>query len=90
MKALLKKGMDEGYAGFSTDALPFHFLANDPNRQKQIPTQFASFSEIKELTSILRDYDRVWQATTGHALIACSKFKTSQWSFLHASLGRAL
>jgi len=63
MKALLKKGMDEGYAGFSTDALPFHFLANDPNRQKQIPTQFASFSEIKELTSILRDYDRVWQAT---------------------------
>ena len=63
MKALLTKGMDEGYAGFSTDALPFHFLANDPNRDKQIPTQFAPFSEIKTLTSIVRDYDRVWQAT---------------------------
>ena len=63
MKALLQKGMDEGYAGFSTDALPFHFLANDPNRDKQIPTQFAPFSEIKALTSIVRDYDRVWQAT---------------------------
>lgn len=63
MKNLLKKGMDEGYAGFSTDALPFHFLANDPNRDKQIPTQFAPFSEIKALTSIVRDYDRVWQAT---------------------------
>jgi len=63
MKALLKKGMDEGYAGFSTDALPFHYLANDPNRQKQIPTQFAPFSEVKALTSIVRDYDRVWQAT---------------------------
>ena len=25
MGALLQKGMDEGYAGFSTDALPFHF-----------------------------------------------------------------
>ena len=63
MKALLKKGLDEGYVGFSTDALPFHFLANDPNRRKQIPTQFAPFSEIKALTSVLRDYDRVWQAT---------------------------
>ena len=63
MKALLQKGLDEGYAGFSTDALPFHFLANDPNRDKQIPTQFAPFSEIKALTSIVRDYDRVWQAT---------------------------
>lgn len=63
MKDLLQKGMEEGYAGFSTDALPFHFLANDPNRDKQIPTQFAPFSEIKALTSIVRDYDRVWQAT---------------------------
>ena len=63
MKNLLQKGMEEGYAGFSTDALPFHFLANDPNRNKQIPTQFAPFSEIKALTSIVRDYGRVWQAT---------------------------
>lgn len=63
MKALLKKGLDEGYVGFSTDALPFHFLANDPNRDKQIPTQFAPFSEIKALTSIVREYDRIWQAT---------------------------
>lgn len=63
MKTLLKKGMDEGYAGFSTDALPFHFLANDPHRDKQIPTQFAPFSEIKALTSVVRAYGRVWQAT---------------------------
>ncbi len=63
MKRLLKKGMDEGYAGFSTDALPFHFLANDPNRHKQIPTQFAKYSEIKALTNVVRDYDRVWQGT---------------------------
>ncbi|WP_306250155.1 amidohydrolase family protein [Parvularcula sp. IMCC14364] len=63
MKALLQKGMEEGYAGFSTDALPFHFLANDPNRDKQIPTQFASYKELKALTSVVREYDRVWQAT---------------------------
>lgn len=58
MKALLQKGMDQGYAGFSTDALPFHFLANDPNRYKQIPTQFAPFSEIKAPAQIVRNYDR--------------------------------
>ena len=63
MELLLKQGLDEGYVGFSTDSLPFHFLANDPNRKKQIPTQFAPFSELKSLTSIVRDYDRVWQAT---------------------------
>jgi len=63
MKSLLKTAMDQGYAGFSTDALPFHFLANDPHRNKQIPTQFAPYKEIKALTSVVRDYDRVWQAT---------------------------
>ena len=63
MERLLETAMQEGYAGFSTDALPFHYLANDPNRQKQIPTQFAPFHEMKALTSIVRDYGRVWQAT---------------------------
>ncbi len=63
MEALLEKGMQEGYAGFSTDALPFHYLANRPNTRKQIPTQFAPFYELKRLTSIVRRWDRVWQAT---------------------------
>jgi N-acyl-D-aspartate/D-glutamate deacylase len=63
MGELVEKGMREGYVGFSTDALPFHFLANHPNVQKQIPTQFAPFSELKFLTHILRRWGRVWQAT---------------------------
>ncbi len=63
MAALLEKGMEEGYAGFSTDALPFHYLANRPNTRKQIPTQFAPFYELKRLTNIVRRWDRVWQAT---------------------------
>jgi N-acyl-D-aspartate/D-glutamate deacylase len=63
MAALLEKGMEEGYAGFSTDALPFHYLANRPNTRKQIPTQFAPFGELKRLTHIVRRWDRVWQAT---------------------------
>lgn len=63
MGALLDKGMREGYVGFSTDALPFHYLANQPNTHKQIPTQFAPFSELKFLTHIVRRWERVWQAT---------------------------
>lgn len=63
MGALLEKGMQEGYVGFSTDALPFHYLANQPNTHKQIPTQFASFGELKFLTGIVRRWERVWQAT---------------------------
>ncbi len=63
MEVLVEKGMSEGYVGFSTDALPFHYLANAPNVKKQIPTQFASYDEIKRLTHVVRRWGRVWQAT---------------------------
>ena len=63
MQSLVERGMEEGYVGFSTDALPFHFLANQPNTQKQIPTQFAPFAELKRLTGVVRHWGRVWQAT---------------------------
>lgn len=63
MEQLVEKGMREGYVGFSTDALPFHFLANQPNTRKQIPTQFARYSELKRLTGVVRRWGRLWQAT---------------------------
>ncbi len=63
MERLLEKGMDEGYAGFSSDGLPFHYLSNDPNRQHRVPSQYASYDELKRLTHIVRRYERVWQAT---------------------------
>lgn len=63
MEQLVEKGMREGYVGFSTDALPFHYLANRPNTHKQIPTQFAPYLELKRLTQIVREWGRVWQAT---------------------------
>jgi N-acyl-D-aspartate/D-glutamate deacylase len=63
MEDLVEKGMREGYAGFSTDALPFHYLANQPNVKKQIPTQFASYAELKRLTHVVRRWGRLWQAT---------------------------
>ncbi|PWE17334.1 N-acyl-D-glutamate deacylase [Marinicauda salina] len=63
MERLLETAMDEGYVGFSTDALPFHFLAEDPHRRTKIPSQFGSRKELKRLTDILRRRDRLWQAT---------------------------
>ncbi|MBY0420764.1 MAG: amidohydrolase family protein, partial [Parvularculaceae bacterium] len=63
MERLLEKGLGEGYIGFSTDGLPFHYLANDPNRDKKIPSQYASFRELKRLTDIVRRHGRLWQAT---------------------------
>ncbi len=63
MEALLEKAMAEGYPGFSTDALPFHFLSEDPNRRVKIPSQFGQYKELKALTGVLRRHDRLWQAT---------------------------
>ena len=63
MEALLEAAMQQGYLGLSTDGLPFHYLSNDPNTEKRIPTQFASFRELRRLLKVVRKYDRVWQTT---------------------------
>ncbi len=63
MRSLLNTAMEQGYAGFSTDGLPLHFLANQPHVDKRIPTQYASFAEYKLLTDVVREHDRVWQMT---------------------------
>ena len=63
MQRRLRDGLKMGYAGFSTDALPFHYLANQPNCHKTIPTQFAKYKEIKQLTQVVREEGLLWQAT---------------------------
>ncbi|PLW67696.1 N-acyl-D-amino-acid deacylase family protein [Pseudohalioglobus lutimaris] len=63
MEGLLETAMDQGYLGMSTDGLPFHYLSNEPHTDKRIPTQFASFGELKRLLKIVRGRDRVWQTT---------------------------
>ena len=63
MQKKLRDGLKIGYAGFSTDALPFHYLANQPNCHKTIPTQFAKYKEIKQLTQIVREEEMLWQGT---------------------------
>ncbi len=63
MKESLREGLQLGYAGFSTDALPFHYLAAQPHCDKTIPTQFSKFPELKELVAVVRERDALWQAT---------------------------
>ena len=63
MRTQLKDALDMGYAGFSTDALPFHYLANQPYTARTIPTQFAKYDEIKALTQVVREAGAIWQAT---------------------------
>ncbi len=63
MESLLAAAMTQGYLGMSTDGLPFHYLANAPNTDKRIPTQFAKFGELKRLLNVVREHDRVWQTT---------------------------
>ncbi|MEM8941442.1 MAG: aminoacylase [Pseudomonadota bacterium] len=63
METLLERALEQGYLGLSTDGLPFHYLANEPHTDKRIPTQFASFKELRRLMKVLRKYDRVWQTT---------------------------
>ena len=63
MKDTLCDALKQGYVGFSTDALPFHYLAVQPHCDKTIPTQFAKYGEIKELAQVVREAGAVWQAT---------------------------
>jgi len=63
MAALLEDAMRQGYAGFSTDAIPFHYLANAPHTDKRIPAQHATLAELRTLLEVVRGHDRVWQCT---------------------------
>jgi N-acyl-D-aspartate/D-glutamate deacylase len=63
MARLLEDAMRQGYAGFSTDAIPFHYLANAPHTDQRIPAQHATFSELRSLLAVVRGHDRVWQCT---------------------------
>ncbi len=63
MEQLLAAAMQQGYLGLSTDGLPFHYLANAPHTDRRIPSQSASFGEVKRLLKIVRERGRVWQTT---------------------------
>ena len=63
MGRLLEDAMRQGYAGFSTDAIPFHYLANAPHTDQRIPAQHATLGELRALLAVVRGHGRVWQCT---------------------------
>ncbi|MGE3774207.1 MAG: amidohydrolase family protein [Gammaproteobacteria bacterium] len=63
MERLLARAMQEGYVGFSTDNIPFHYLANKPHTAAKIPSPYAAREEQKRLLDVVREHERVWQAT---------------------------
>ncbi|MEQ8659359.1 MAG: amidohydrolase family protein, partial [Gammaproteobacteria bacterium] len=63
MEALLEAAMRQGYVGFSTDNIPFHYLANEPHTEAKIPSPYADKREHRRLLDVVREHDRVWQAT---------------------------
>lgn len=63
MEQLLREAMRQGYVGFSTDNIPFHYLANQPHTAAKIPSPYASRAEQRRLLDVVREHDRVWQVT---------------------------
>lgn len=63
MEQLLEQAMEQGYIGFSTDNIPFHYLANEPHTHAKIPSPYADKNEHRRLLDVVRKHDRVWQAT---------------------------
>ncbi len=62
MEALLREGLDEGYAGFSIMTLPWDKIGGSrPIRSRPLPSTFASWSEYRRFTRILRERGRVFQ-----------------------------
>ena len=49
MCSLLDRSLECGFVGLSTDALPYHFLANSTYRDKWLPPRYAGWSERKAL-----------------------------------------
>ena len=48
MEALLEKGMEQGYIGYSTDKASFHYLANEPNTDFKIPSRTLHMKNISD------------------------------------------
>ncbi len=66
MDNYLTEAMEAGYLGMSIDMLPFHRwggVFTKEHKGSSVPSQQASVKEYRRLANILRDYNRVLQAT---------------------------
>ncbi len=61
MTDIIDQCMEQGYLGLSSDQIVFHYLANDPNKNRRIPSHFASCAELRPCVEVVRRHGRVWQ-----------------------------
>ena len=61
MARMLEEALDAGYIGLSAQTLPWDKLDGERERSKPLPGVFATWSEIRSLTQILRRRGRVFQ-----------------------------
>lgn len=63
MEGLVREALEAGYPGVSIDLLPFHRMDGTQFRGLPVPSQCASVPEHRRIARLVRDYDRVLQAT---------------------------
>ena len=66
MKNYVEEAMKEGYVGLSIDLLPWHRMTGTYHGIS-VPSQQASFEEYRQLSSVLRQYGGILQATPNAA-----------------------
>jgi len=63
MQKVVDDAMAEGYLGLSIDMLPWHRLDGEPFCGISVPSQHARAPEYRKLAAVVRQRDRVLQAT---------------------------
>ncbi len=84
MQGLVDAAMEEGYLGLSIDMLPWHRLDGEPFRGISVPSQHAHASEYRSLAHVVRQRDRVLQATPN----ALTKSTVAILGMMSTGLGR--
>jgi N-acyl-D-aspartate/D-glutamate deacylase len=63
MRNILAEAMDAGYLGLSIDMLPWHRMDGEPFCGLSVPSQHATPHEYRRLAEVVRQRERVLQAT---------------------------
>ncbi len=84
MEQIVEDALDEGYLGLSIDMLPWHRLDGEPFRGISVPSQHAHPSEYRSLANVVRQRERVLQATPN----ALTKSTVAMLGMMSTGIGR--
>jgi N-acyl-D-aspartate/D-glutamate deacylase len=84
MQQIVDDALAEGYLGLSIDMLPWHRLDGEPFRGISVPSQHAHPSEYRSLAHVVRERNRILQATPN----ALTKSTVAILGMLSTGIGR--